>query len=284
MKRINTLRELQLISIYIYNDLRNFCNSNGLQVYLHGGTLIGALRHKGYIPWDDDIDVCMSRIDYEKMLSISNGNISEKCYVIDPERNLSFNGYIPVVIYKNSKMHSGQYRTDEDLHIGISIFIYDGIITNYLLQKLYYIHMFILRAEHALCRANFKHVNTKTAKIVGPILQKFYKTNNILKFKNKILKLQKKYPYENCVLVSTNADFQSSREVCKKTDFEKAIRISFEGIESYTYSHFDSHLKKYYGNYMQLPTQRQQVSKHKFNAWIEDNFNYFETNIFSSGE
>ena len=94
MKRINTLRELQLISIYIYNDLRNFCNSNGLQVYLHGGTLIGALRHKGYIPWDDDIDVCMSRIDYEKMLSISNGNISEKCYVIDPERNLSFNGYI----------------------------------------------------------------------------------------------------------------------------------------------------------------------------------------------
>lgn len=278
MKQVKTLRELQLISIYIYRDLRNFCNANGLQVYLHGGTLIGALRHKGYIPWDDDIDVCMSRTDYEKMMHISKGCISEKCYVIDPEKEKSFNGYIPVVVYKNSKMHSEQYRIKENLHIGISIFIYDGITENYLLRTLYYAHMFILRSEHALCRANFNHVNTKTAKIIGPNFQKFYKKEDVLKYKNKILKLQKKYSYAKCRLVSTNADFQSSKEVCTKTSFEKSVKISFEGIESYTYSHYDSHLRKYYGNYMQFPPKEQQIAKHKFNAWIEDDFDYFKIN------
>ncbi len=104
MKKVQTLRELQLISIAIYKDLRDFCNTNGLQVYLHGGTLIGGIRHNGFIPWDDDIDVCMSRPDYEKMMEISGGNISERCKVIDPERNTDFYGYIPVIVYNHSKM------------------------------------------------------------------------------------------------------------------------------------------------------------------------------------
>lgn len=275
MKKVNTLRELQLISTYIYRDLRSFCDRNSLQVYLHGGSLIGAVRHKGYIPWDDDIDVCMSRPDYEKMLQLSNGGmISDKCLVLDPESTTSFNGYIPVVVYNNSKMMSGQYRIEEDLKIGISIFVYDGIVSNYFLQKLYYAHMFIIRAEHALCRADFEHVNTVSAKRIGPLLQRFYKKEDVKKYKAKILALQKKYPYERSTYVSANADFQSSREVCRKSEFEQAVEVMFEGVKSYAYSHYDSHLRKYYGDYMQLPPKEKQIPKHSFEAWVDEEFSY----------
>lgn len=277
MKKIETLRELQLISTFIYKDLRTFCNNHDLQVYLHGGSLIGALRHKGYIPWDDDIDVCMSRPNYEKMLDISGGKISEKCTVIDPQSDDTFNGYIPVIVYNNSKIESGQYRTKEELKIGVSVFVYDGIISNAVLQKLYYAHMFLLRSEHALCRADFNHVNTTVAKKVGPILQRFYKIESVKKYKKKVLNLQRKYSYENSRYVSTNADFQSSKEVCLKENFEKAVEIQFEGIQSFTYSHYDSHLRKYYGDYMKLPPKEQQEPKHSFKAWIEDEFDF--TNI-----
>ncbi len=274
MKMVETLRELQLISIEIYRDLKNFCDQHGLKVYLHGGTLIGAIRHKGYIPWDDDIDVCMSRPDYRKMMEISDGIISERCTAIDPETNDEFNGYIPVVVYNNSKIQSGQYRTKENLKISISIFVFDGITNNTLFQKLYYLHMFILRAEHALCRADFRHVNTKLAKIVGPIMQPFYDEHNVNKYKNLILRFQQKYAYEFCEYVSTNADYQSSREVCKKSDFEKAVPVIFEGIESLAYSHYDAHLRAYYGDYMELPPEQERNAKHSFEAWVEESFDY----------
>ncbi|WP_278841084.1 LicD family protein [Holdemania filiformis] len=272
MKKVETLRELQLISIYIYNELIKFCNQHDLKVYLHGGSLIGAIRHKGYIPWDDDIDVCMSRPDYDKLLKISNGKISDSCTLIDPETNEDFNGYIPVIIYNNSKMESKQYRTNEELKIGISIFVYDGIHSNFIIQKIYYAYMYTLRSEHALCRANFNYVNTKIAKKIGPILQRFYKKSDVRKYKKRIIRLQKKYSYNQSTFVSTNADYRSSKEICKKTDFEKAIPLIFEGIESYAYSHYDSHLKKYYGNYMCLPSLDQQNAKHNFIAWIDDSF------------
>ena len=85
MKKIEMLRDLQRVSTYIYNDLNSFCVKNVLKVYLFGGSLIGAVRHGGYIPWDDDIDVAMSRPDYQKMLTLTNnGWISDKCRIVDP--------------------------------------------------------------------------------------------------------------------------------------------------------------------------------------------------------
>ena len=209
MKKVESLRQLQLISIYIYRDLLSYCEKNGLRVYLHSGSLLGAVRHKGFIPWDDDIDVCMSRPDYETLVKLSGGRISEKCSVIDPKTDDSFNGCVPLVVYNESQLNSKQFRTHEKLKISISIF------DNPVFQKFYYAHMYILRAKLALCRADFRYVNTRAAKIVGPIMQRFYRIEDIQKRKQKILKYQEKYPYAVSKKVSTNADYRASREVRK---------------------------------------------------------------------
>ena len=84
--------------------------------------------------------------------------------------------------------------------------------------------------------------------------------------------MQKKFRYEKSKMVSTNADYKASVEVFPKADFESFVNIQFEGINSYTYSYYDLHLKKYYGNYMQLPPVEEQTAKHDFDAWIEDSF------------
>ena len=76
-----TLRKLQRTELQILKDFDRFCLENGLTYFALGGTAIGALRHKGFIPWDDDIDVALLRSDYNKFLELA-----EKSFV----RNMSF--------------------------------------------------------------------------------------------------------------------------------------------------------------------------------------------------
>lgn len=272
MKKIETLRQLQLVSIFIYKELLNVCEENGIKLYLLGGSLIGAVRHQGFIPWDDDIDVCLSRPDYNKLLSITKGKIGEKCGIIDPATEKQYKGVVPVVVYENSAVVSGQFKENENLKISISIFVYDGAPKNKIMQAYYYSKLYILRAEHALCRADFNHVNTKAARIVGPILAPFFKAENVYKYKSKILKWQQKYTYEKSEFVSTNMDSGSWREVFPKVTFEDWTELSFEGIKSYSFSNYHDQLTKYYGDYMQLPPIEEQQAKHSFDAQIEDSF------------
>ena len=80
------LRELQLCELEALEFFDNFCRSHGLTYYLCGGSLIGALRHKGFIPWDDDLDIAMPRDDYEKLIKILNKKKSE-LYELQYEKN-----------------------------------------------------------------------------------------------------------------------------------------------------------------------------------------------------
>ena len=70
-KYIN-VEELKHIQLDMLSDIAEFCEQNHIKYFLAYGTLIGAIRHKGYIPWDDDIDICMPRPDYDKFLRLYN--------------------------------------------------------------------------------------------------------------------------------------------------------------------------------------------------------------------
>lgn len=276
MKKVNTLRELQLVSIYIYKQLLEECEKCGIKLYLLGGTLIGAVRHKGFIPWDDDIDVCLSRTDYNKLLKKTGGKIGNKCRLINPADEKNYKGCVPVVVYENSRLASKQFKDKEDLKIAISLFVYDGAPKSNLGRIYYYTKLYILRAMHALCRADFKNVNTKAAKLVGPVLSPFFKAEKVWKYKEKILKWQQKYPYETSEYVSTNMDSYSHKEVFPKYTFEDCTELSFEGIKSYSFSNYHEQLTTYYGDYMVLPPEEEQNPKHSFDAEIEDDFVFEE--------
>lgn len=273
MKKVESLRDLQKISFYIFNELNSFCVANKLKLYLFGGSLIGAVRHRGYIPWDDDIDVAISRPDYQKLLSLAkDGWISEKCRIVDPYTDDSFKGYIPLIVYDQSRLISGQYRDAEDLRIGISIFVFDGAPSSWLAQRFYYAKVYLLRAKHALCRADFKNVNTKPAKLLGPLLSPFFSNKSVFKYKTKVIENAQKYGFLEGKYCACNYDYRASRGLCLRESFDTPVEVEFEGKPFYAFSHYKEHLSRYYGNYMELPPEEDRTPKHSFEAWIEDEF------------
>jgi len=82
-------KEIKKIELDILIDFDDFCKKNKLRYYLSGGTLLGAIRHRGFIPWDDDIDVCMPRPDFERLINIFPNNYGDK-YILKSIKRENF--------------------------------------------------------------------------------------------------------------------------------------------------------------------------------------------------
>ena len=100
---METLRKLQLVQYMILKDVAKLCDENNLKYYLVGGTLLGAIRHGGSIPWDDDIDIAMPREDYDKIQDIIEKNYSDKYKVQSPLNDKNYTRQILKVRLKGTK-------------------------------------------------------------------------------------------------------------------------------------------------------------------------------------
>lgn len=254
------------IQLDILISVDEFCKKHNIQYFLAYGTLIGALRHRGYIPWDDDIDIAMPRPDYEKFIKSYGKEGNDTYYVLSPDSDKLY----PYTFAKICK--SGTHITEfsslkYDLGVNIDLFPIDGLPAGKAEIKSHYSKICFYRDCLNVKRIKLDFKKRSLQKNCTLTLAKValwpvpYRA-----LINKIVNLSKKYSYsESCFAADLN--FGNENRCLPKTIFEQDVPVEFENHRFPAPVGYDRWLRVIYGEYMQLPPLEKQVTHHAMKAY-----------------
>lgn len=266
------MQEIQKVSLSILKEIGSICEKNHFKYFLAYGTLIGAIRHGGYIPWDDDVDIMMPRPDYEKFLqycSIHKDNlgfleilnpqtndkypymltrVSDTRYVIEVKNERSYNSGVFIDIYPLD----GIGNTEEEALAHLkNTTKYPSLI--FLATRIYY--------HFGITKGWKKRLIKVPAFIYTHIRGKKY-------FMKKLDDLLSLYQYEDCKYVGAAAwCTHPERNIYEKEWCENLIKGKFEDGEFYIPKEYDKMLKVTYGDYMKLPPEKDRIYHHMYKAY-----------------
>lgn len=266
MRKID-IKELRCIQLSILDDVHEFCQEKGLRYSLCGGTLLGAVRHKGYIPWDDDIDIFMPREDYEIFV---HKYVSDENYVLDLIK-VPFNRELCIKVCRK-----GTSMIDKELGrnmwgVNIDIFPIDGCPDD----------SFSFCGEIARMREQLSIV-CPYYKVVKKSLRFCYFIKYCLKrlrhltfpgalsLKERICKLASAEPLEKSKKGGCIFGCYGEREIMSADIFLEFTTLEFEGKEYSAIKGYDKYLHSLYGDYMQLPPIEKRVTHHLYDAFITE--------------
>lgn len=257
-------QEAQSIELDILIAFSEYCKSNGLRYFLAYGTLIGAVRHKGFIPWDNDVDVVMPRPDYEKLLSlVQEKPIAEHLHILDYRRERTF-PYAKVVDTRTvCKEHF--LVTEDNMGLYVDIFPLDGMPDDEEEQNRIFRKVNILSKLYVLANYRFNTGSTPVIRLIKNIL---YPVSRLVSSRwvcEKLNTLCAAYPYDASDKVINIVWTWGRRELTPREYFTAASGI-FENREFTIPAEYDKMLTQYYGNYMQLPPDEERVV-HVFEAY-----------------
>lgn len=261
--------ELKAISLEILDKVHEFCQENNITYFLSYGTLIGAIRHKGYIPWDDDIDIIMPRPDYDRFLKLFNGKY-DHLEVLAPELNLQF--YMPYanVCDKRTILDEGiDSHHGIEMGIKIDIFPIDGVPDDdasfiELTKKINKLR-WILGKKKQNIRDTFKYRGFVSA-FKQLICAIFLIPISYSSVQKKIRSLAISNNYDHCktvdaIVFNLNGDTRVPKRI-----LEDSVLVDFEGKKFRAMKEYDFFLRTIYGDYMQLPPEEKRIAKHDFTA------------------
>lgn len=259
MKRI-ALTEQKKIMVDILDTVVSFCEKKNLRYFLAYGTTIGAVRHKGFIPWDDDIDICMPRPDYEYLLK--NFDLSDSPYkTISWYNNQDFEVPFAKVHDTRTIIIEHKYR-NINYGVYIDVFPIDGFQADWQIQVCWLLRKLLNCKKAALGQG--RGIIKDIAICISKILLSLISVRNILLLMNIIGKIK---DYEHSKYVECFYSTTTKKEKYLKSVFDNYTLQYFEGKQYKIPADYDTYLRQQYGDYMKLPPIEKQVSHHDSEAW-----------------
>ena len=263
---------LQKVNLYILQEIDRICKKYKINYTLDSGTLLGAIRHGGFIPWDDDADIAMTRSNFEAFRRIVKRELSDKLEFIMPnefKNGKVFYDFTPRIIYKPSARHKKNDKRDpyegKLNHLWVDIFIIDKLPKSKLLQRLTLfsqklIYLFSMGHRKKLDLKKYKG-SMKIAVSVFSIIGKIISMKYLFRLQDRLSKLFYKSRKSSTLYYSNYQPDYIDIKV-NKNWYEKYLNIKFEDTVLSIIDEYDSVLQLVYGDYMTPPPKADRVPTH----------------------
>lgn len=251
---------LKKIQLDILKCVIDICKKHDICYFCFGGTALGAVRHSGFIPWDDDIDIAMKRKDYEKFAQVAKSELTNyyflQNYKTDPDFRLQF---AKIRDSRTTFIETSGRDLSINHGVYIDLFILDGYPNdNKKANKLYRLN----RLTRGYCAKDDVSSRSKKANFLI-FLSRFYflfrKPQKVIeRFDKKCIRND----FDQCERGICFGSIYGLKDMWPTEWFNSVSKFTFEGIEVNLPIEYDKYLKQIYGNYMELPPESKRVAHH----------------------
>ena len=261
-----TKEDVKKIELDLLKCFSEICDLYGFKWYLGGGTLLGAVRHKGMIPWDDDIDVMMPRESYERFLKARNE--IERPEYIRIDTYIDGNCFYPFIKLSDNRtiLYEKNNRKDFPSSVNIDIFPIDGVPDDIDRFKKLCRKFDILRRLLLTCIYNEEVSGNNKKRRIKVLLNPIFKLIGPYKISKWIDSMAKRYDFYSGKYVACLVWGYGDKELVSRESFEKQMEMEFEGRKYPVPQNYDEYLTNHYGHYMELPPMEQRID-HDFTAF-----------------
>lgn len=263
MKSIQ-VEELKRIQLDILKSIDIFCSFNNIHYSLAFGSLLGAVRHGGYIPWDDDLDIMLCREDYMRFIQTYKDNNYK---VVDLSSDVHYE--LPFAKVYDTRTKMDEYSMSNNCFgVYVDVFPVDYVPDNMFKRNLFLLKKNIWNVIYDLkvVRVDKRRNCLKNCFLF--LSQLILRSISIRKIAKILDYYASKYSHKNCSLMGILAPSDNKkREIFPSRIFNEYITMSFEDFDAMVIKMYDEYLAGSYGNYMKLPSIEKQKSHHIFKAW-----------------
>ncbi len=259
-----SLQECKQIEVEILDYIHSVCKQHNLRYSLGYGTLLGAIRHKGFIPWDDDIDIIMPYDDYSHLLQILNNKCDDKYILHMPGHKGYFYEFAKISAARTVLIeHNLQPIKDYGVYVDVFPMYNAPSCLRFNRMKMWFLQK---------CRTASAHIEMPQYSLVKKaVVWPFWKITRLIGIEW--------FSCRQLRLIERITKRKSNKIMCYEsgydylhdaTIFDNLIEADFEGKRYSIIAKYDEYLKIEYGNYMQLPPVENQVSNHNYTAYFKE--------------
>ncbi|MBQ9765464.1 MAG: LicD family protein [Lachnospiraceae bacterium] len=265
------LKKVHEANLKILLEVDRICRKHNIKYLMDSGTLIGAVRHKGFIPWDDDVDIAFVRGDYERFLEVAKDELAEGIELVRPVDiggGKAFFDFTPKLVYTKSRKHfedeESNYYDNIPNKVCVDLFVIDKISENAFWRKLHILKMYVIYGmamghRYKLDYAKYKGLQ-KLQVMTLATLGKLFSLKTIYRIEKKAATHYNRKNSSLCYY--SNYEPGYGHVIIPLEGVVKTVDYDFEGYKLMGPDNYDGVLKLIYGDYMTPPPEDKRIPKH----------------------